>query len=173
MPNLRPMIIRHLDELEHRLISGCPGFAKKPNEISEAINRVRTVVELMPRDALTAAAVVDQALAVVNDSPWRYQARDLLKAHLAEVSKVSTFNVAVAIPAGGNPSVEHSVAIAMEQHRGEKWNWYAIGADGADIAAVLLPDGRWVDREDDAWDDDWHGQYMAASELAVLVRCIA
>ncbi len=41
---------------------------------------------------------------------------------------MSSFNVAVVIPSGGSPTIEHSVAIAMEPYRGDEWSWYAIGS---------------------------------------------
>ncbi len=80
---------------------------------------------------------------------------------------MSAFNVAVVIPSGGSPTIEHSVAIAMEPYRGDEWSWYAIGAyDWPQVHAVIL-DGEW--RED--LEPDWETQYGLRPEQIVMVRC--
>jgi hypothetical protein len=69
---------------------------------------------------------------------------------------MSTFNVAIVIPRGGNPSVEHSVAVAMEPFRDEQWGWYAIGVPDTTLAGVIDSDRQWHeitgrgDMDDDA-----------------------
>lgn len=81
---------------------------------------------------------------------------------------MGAFNVAVVIPKGGNPTVEHSVAIAMEPHRG-KWGWYAIGGyqwPGLP-AAVILIDGRWIEPDAD-WREDYVSEY---AHDVIVVRC--
>ena len=80
---------------------------------------------------------------------------------------MGAFNVAVVIPKGGNPSVEHPVALAMEPHRGE-WVWYAIGGYPCpDVAACIIGDGRWLEPPE----DDWESEYLGASDEVVIVRC--
>lgn len=71
---------------------------------------------------------------------------------------MSQFHVAVCIPRGGNPTIEHSVAVAMEPYRtdpsgavladNEWWSWYRIvgvetSKDAQPFWAYIDEDGSW------------------------------